>query len=139
MVSNANEDLPDPDKPVKTIRASRGSSSVRFLRLCSRAPWMTRESVPTVPECNEGRRQPVSLSGPALRHTGFAQLAKFLAQLVDLVAEPGRVLEPEVTGRLMHLLLESLDQALEFLGGDALRRLDDPLFSGGDRGLFASQ
>ena len=26
---------------------SRGSSSVTFLRLCSRAPWMTRRSVPT--------------------------------------------------------------------------------------------
>src|SRR2546429_1539762 len=38
MVSNANEDSPGPDKPVKTIRRSRGSSTSTFLRLCSRAP-----------------------------------------------------------------------------------------------------
>src|SRR3954466_3572862 len=61
MVSNPHEDLPDPDKPVKTMRASRGSSRVRFLRLCSRAPWMTRESVPTASECNEGRRHPLAV------------------------------------------------------------------------------
>ena len=51
MVSNANDDLPDPERPVKTIRAFRGNSSVTFLRLCSRAPWMTRVSVPTFGEC----------------------------------------------------------------------------------------
>src|SRR3954464_5798089 len=60
MVSNAKEDLPDPDKPVNTMRASRGSSRVRFLRLCSRAPWMTRESVPTEPECTGGFGHPRS-------------------------------------------------------------------------------
>jgi hypothetical protein len=40
MVSNASDDFPDPDRPVKTISLSRGSSSDRFLRLCSRAPRM---------------------------------------------------------------------------------------------------
>src|ERR1700747_3326837 len=110
MVSNANEDLPDPDKPVKTIRASRGSSRVRFLRLCSRAPWMTRESVPTDPECNEARRHPLLLDREwPLRHTGFAQLTELLAQLVDLIAEARGVLEAKVAGRLVHLFLQPLD------------------------------
>src|SRR5947199_3979906 len=51
MVSNAREDLPLPEMPVKTISRSRGSSRWTFLRLCSRAPWMTIESVamPGVP------------------------------------------------------------------------------------------
>src|SRR5829696_492463 len=38
MVSKARLDLPDPESPVNTIRRSRGSSTVMFLRLCSRAP-----------------------------------------------------------------------------------------------------
>src|SRR3989442_16033557 len=38
MVSKAREDFPEPDKPVKTISRSRGSSRLTFLRLCSRAP-----------------------------------------------------------------------------------------------------
>src|SRR3954468_18281249 len=38
MVSNANDDLPEPDRPVKTISWSRGSSRSTLRRLCSRAP-----------------------------------------------------------------------------------------------------
>src|ERR1700684_3715966 len=40
MVSNASEDLPEPDSPVITVRVSRGISTSTFLRLCSRAPRM---------------------------------------------------------------------------------------------------
>src|SRR4051794_29377380 len=39
MVSNARLDLPEPERPVTTIRRSRGNSSERFLRLWTRAPW----------------------------------------------------------------------------------------------------
>src|SRR3954467_4524672 len=38
MVSNARLDLPEPERPVTTMRRSRGSSSETFLRLCTRAP-----------------------------------------------------------------------------------------------------
>src|SRR3982750_1572424 len=38
MVSNASEDLPEPDSPVNTTSLSRGISTSTFLRLCSRAP-----------------------------------------------------------------------------------------------------
>ncbi|CFE46987.1 Uncharacterised protein [Mycobacterium tuberculosis] len=44
MVSNASEDLPDPDNPVKTISASRGRSRSTLRRLCSRAPLTIRRS-----------------------------------------------------------------------------------------------
>src|SRR3954447_4072265 len=43
MVSNASEDLPEPDRPVMTTSESRGSSTVTSLRLCSRAPETTME------------------------------------------------------------------------------------------------
>src|SRR2546427_476977 len=39
-VSNAREDLPEPDTPVTTVRRSWGISSEMFLRLFCRAPWM---------------------------------------------------------------------------------------------------
>src|ERR671919_1516451 len=45
MVSKANDDFPEPESPVKTINLLRGSSTVRFFRLCSRAPLMRMESV----------------------------------------------------------------------------------------------
>src|SRR6266496_2246995 len=45
MVSNASDDLPEPLKPVMTTSLSRGISSVRFLRLCSRAPPMRMNSL----------------------------------------------------------------------------------------------
>src|SRR5690606_12214750 len=45
MVSNASEDLPEPDSPVKTIRRSRGSSRSIFRRLWVRAPRMTMAEV----------------------------------------------------------------------------------------------
>src|SRR5699024_11744917 len=45
IVSNAREDFPEPDRPVKTTRLSLGISKCTFLRLCSRAPRMRRESL----------------------------------------------------------------------------------------------
>src|SRR5271165_1446805 len=38
MVSNASEDLPEPLRPVITVRVLRGISTLMFLRLCWRAP-----------------------------------------------------------------------------------------------------
>src|SRR4051794_25416362 len=51
MVSNASEDFPDPDKPVKTISVSRGSSMETLRRLCSRAPRITSlsDTAPRLP------------------------------------------------------------------------------------------
>src|SRR5436190_18265647 len=44
MVSKASDDFPEPDSPVITTRAFRGSSTSMFLRLCSRAPRTMRAS-----------------------------------------------------------------------------------------------
>src|ERR1700749_1250287 len=44
MVSKARLDLPLPDSPVKTIRASRGRSRLTSRRLCSRAPRTIKRS-----------------------------------------------------------------------------------------------
>src|SRR5262245_41354856 len=116
MVSNASEDLPDPDRQVKAIRASRGRSSVTFLRLCSRAPCTTRRSVPMAASVAAPADMPRAC-GNGSGHPRLAQLAKLLPQLVDLVAKTRRVLEPQVLGRLVHLLLETLDEPAELLGG----------------------
>src|SRR3954469_19140790 len=44
MVSKASDDLPEPESPVMTPRASRGMETVTSLRLCSRAPETTMVS-----------------------------------------------------------------------------------------------
>jgi hypothetical protein len=44
MVSKASEDFPDPDKPVMTVRRSRGMVTSMLRRLCSRAPRTIRDS-----------------------------------------------------------------------------------------------
>src|SRR3954447_16249903 len=43
IVSNASDDLPDPDSPVMTTSASRGIFSEMSRRLCSRAPETTMQ------------------------------------------------------------------------------------------------
>src|SRR5579859_7171678 len=45
MVSKASDDLPEPERPVKTTSLSRGIDRVTFLRLCSRAPRIVIWSV----------------------------------------------------------------------------------------------
>src|SRR5690606_3468932 len=45
MVSNASDDLPEPDRPVITISWSRGRSRSMFLRLWVRAPRMRMVSI----------------------------------------------------------------------------------------------
>ena len=54
MVSNASDDLPEPDRPVKTTMASRGISTSTLRRLCTRAPrtlrreWASRRETGTL-------------------------------------------------------------------------------------------
>ena len=38
IVSKANDDFPDPLRPVITVRLFRGISTSTFFRLCTRAP-----------------------------------------------------------------------------------------------------
>src|SRR6266851_3753010 len=79
IVSNARLDLPDPDRPVNTIIASRGKSSETSFRLCSRAPRTTSRSA-TVFSTPTGmwRRQDRAPHRPATtnaRHSRFRLLA----------------------------------------------------------------
>src|SRR3954449_5656503 len=64
IVSNASDDLPDPESPVNTIRESRGRSSETSLRLCSRAPRMMSWSATDSPRFEQVF---VILRGPARR------------------------------------------------------------------------
>src|SRR5580765_2424240 len=56
---------------------SRGRSSVMFLRLCSRAPWMTSRSVPTPPLYEGGVTKltpEVGVPGPEVSTEGAVAL-----------------------------------------------------------------
>src|SRR3984893_19499348 len=53
------------------------------------------------------------LVGGSPLNTGFG----LPPQVGDLAPEPSRVLEPELLGRLVHLLLERLDQPGELVAG----------------------
>src|ERR1051325_3665140 len=66
MVSKAGDDLPEPLRPVMTTSLSRGMESVRFLRLCSRAPPMLMNSFAIV-------RQWAGQAGPSrnIQHPTF--------------------------------------------------------------------
>src|ERR1700709_2463107 len=56
MVPNASDDLPDPETPVKTTSASRGTSTSTLRRLCSRAPrTRTQGSVGEAAGAERGR------------------------------------------------------------------------------------
>src|SRR6185437_3038231 len=46
MVSKASEDLPEPERPVMTVIAPRGMSTLMFLRLWVRAPFTRIHSAP---------------------------------------------------------------------------------------------
>ena len=50
MVSNASDDLPDPLRPVITVKALRGISTLMFFRLCWRAPRTLIEVI-AIPFC----------------------------------------------------------------------------------------
>src|SRR5438128_715376 len=78
--------------------------------------WTAAVSPPG-PSHASGARMLRLLTRRRLRYAGFAQLSQLLAELLHLVAEPRRVLEPEVLRGLVHLLLEPLDQPFELLGG----------------------
>src|SRR4029079_1652208 len=94
MVSKARLDLPDPDRPVNTIRRSRGSSTLMFLRLCSRAPrtlmfgWLAVRGAIRSPSLAAN-----ACSGGTVgrRSAGVAHGA---TEVVDFVSQAGRVTEP---------------------------------------------
>src|SRR5438067_13937984 len=52
--------------------------------------------------------------------TRSAHLAQLPLELADLVAESRRLLEAEILGRVVHLVLESLDELADVVRGDPL-------------------
>src|SRR5262245_57735103 len=56
---------------------------------------------------------------PALAHARLGHGPELAAQVADLVADAGGVLEAELLGRLVHLLLQGGDQALQVGPGHA--------------------
>src|SRR6266576_2217941 len=102
-----------------TISVSSGTGWTRptdAITPPSRSIWTSGVS-PPAPSHASGERMLRLLTRRRLRHAGLAELSQLLAELLDLVAEPRGVFEPEVLRGLMHLLLEPLDQPLELFGG----------------------
>src|SRR5215472_9931946 len=84
MVSNASEDLPEPERPVMTVRVFRGISTLMFLRLCWRAPRITSLVRPM------GRKHSLQWSLPASGR--LAHLRR--------VPAPSSYTEPKITSHL---------------------------------------
>src|SRR5215204_7779770 len=81
MVSKARLDLPEPDSPVNTIRRSRGSSTLMFLRLCSRAP---RTEMIDEPAPNEDLGDRADISRPTYRGTSSQMIVTRNEHLSDV-------------------------------------------------------
>src|SRR5580692_3260377 len=83
MVSNASDDLPDPDRPVITTSLSRGISTSMFLRLCSRAPLITiffiAAAGPRKASPQDHPRYQVGFPAPSLYHAGRDGKRRLLA------------------------------------------------------------
>src|SRR6266478_4246770 len=71
MVSKAREDLPEPERPVMTVRELRGISTLMFLRLCWRAPRTTSLVRPMIPKRSLHRSR--ACSRQALTHSGYTE------------------------------------------------------------------
>src|SRR5699024_1779035 len=80
------------------MRRYRGRSRSTDLRLCSRAPRITRESDTT-----------------AHATGGSADLFQLTAQFLDLVTKASGVFESEISRRFGHLLLERVDETSKFI------------------------
>src|SRR6184192_2143327 len=87
MVSNASEDLPDPESPVMTVKVFRGISTLMFFRLCCRAPRITSCSGPyEFVVRRDGRQEPSiwSESAPSRRSLPAAGTACLCSQALEL-------------------------------------------------------
>src|SRR2546427_320609 len=152
MVSNASDDLPDPESPVKTMIRSRGSSSETFFRLCSRAPRITSLSLTlvTIPaqgsehSAGPGRRtsSPCAGSPSPPRHTARYLTTPSYRYRRILFPLMGWALAPH-GGRRLILALAAIGLMSVALSAASLRALPGspawlPLIVAGTPGVVAS-
>src|ERR1019366_10418749 len=118
MVSKARDDLPDPESPVKTTNWSRGISTERFLRLCTRAPC-TRivGDMGSIYRCLV-QRQSLEIGLEALT-----------VQRWQIIAKHGGLFEEQIPRGGEHGLLHPSDFQVEVIGQAILQRGDpvDPI------------
>src|SRR5687768_17139387 len=138
MVSNASDDLPEPDSPVITTSWSRGISTSTFFRLCWRAPltrmWLSGISSSQIQVVGYQRSRDWGALGgstSAKQTTRAGESAPIAArlpsrntptQLQNLVAEQRRLLELQRAGRLLHLRFEILDQPYDLVTRNEVQR-----------------
>src|SRR5665213_1883759 len=104
MVSKANEDLPDPDRPVKTTNWSRGISTERFFRLWTLAPWT---------------RIDLDIGGIYRFFDTYQAVARgdeLALEVLKGVAKNGRLLESELPRGEQHRLFDPGDLEAQIVG-----------------------
>src|ERR1017187_3331628 len=100
MVSNASDDLPDPDTPVITVSFSWGIESEMFLRLWTRAPWIRIKSSTGILIIRLRSRGPVRSAGLLAILANNGRIKVMPTRNVNLTAELDRfVLEKVRRGR----------------------------------------
>src|ERR1700694_5965597 len=136
MVSNASDDLPEPDRPVKTTSLSRGIVKSMSFRLCSRAPLMTisvccpglaaetifLSATDASPHPAALRLAPRPRLPCARRRQRVAVCHGVATQANEPVAQFRGSLELQIAGRLLHLAFEILDQPLDLVRWQAGRQ-----------------
>src|ERR1017187_6950133 len=118
MVSKARDDLPEPESPGKTTNWSRGISTERFLRLCTRAPCTRIDGdMGSIYRCLV-QRQSLEICLEALT-----------VQRLQIVAQHGGLFEEQVPRSGEHSLLHPSDLQVEVVGQAVLQRGDtvDPV------------
>src|ERR1035441_7360560 len=107
MVSNARDDLPDPDTPVTTDIRLCGMSSEMFLRLWTRAPRIRMES------CTGVFRQ--------LQYSVGDGGARRCLDLLPLASDKQARRDVEVRGEFARMRLADRSLSVEHVGNNAAR------------------
>src|SRR5271166_3070981 len=96
MVSNASEDLPDPLRPVITVKVLRGISTLMFFRLCCRAPLTLMFVIPM--RCFY--RIPKDLGAPPLSPVFGDRVGRRWCPIRSLLLGKGGIKDPSHPGCL---------------------------------------
>src|ERR1019366_1820532 len=122
MVSNASDDLPDPDTPVTTDIRLCGMSSEMFLRLWTRAPRIRMESCTGVFRQFQysvgGPSRPAALAEP---HRGASGTGYRMALHGRLASDKQARRDVEVRGEFARMRLADRSLSVEHVGNNAAR------------------
>src|SRR4029450_13244720 len=110
-------------RPQASRYAAATGSGLALDRSSHQAPAPSPASTTTATKATISQRRTTTSThrrtGGSLAHARLGHGPELAAQVADLVADAGGVLEAEVLGRLVHLLLQGGDEALQVGPGHA--------------------